>query len=609
MSRRSLFLQLFGPQVLILLASMTLVALYAWHTGWKVRREERLQVMYAQAELAALVVFQDDGAPKPLDEIERFCRAVRAAEGIRVTVLDSAGHVLVETDAIAGELASHADRPEIREALRAGRGFADRYSATLNKHLFYAARAISRHGRTVGVVRVALPHTALVHDLAQASHGIWLLMVVTSAGAALLSYVVALRVVRPVAAMRASVARIGAGELETRLSLPHLPPLAELAHSINQTTDRLQDELRALAQERNLRERILASMTEGVLATDVRNRVVVINAAACRQLNLGDRQVVGLAVYEWLRRADLLALLDAAADSVVERELLDPAAPETALWARVTPLRDAADVRIGTLVVLNDISHVRRLERVRQEFVANVSHELRTPITAIIGFAETLLEGKVRPDPATSERFLTIIRRQAGQLQSIITDLLLLSRLEDQRGAVSLELTPLAGLVGNAIESSQMQAQAQQVEVRMTIPPAMRVLAHAGLLEQALGNLIQNAIQYGGSGGRVEVSAEELPGHAGVRVQVRDFGPGIAPEHLDRIFERFYRVDKGRSRHQGGTGLGLSIVKHVAQIHQGSVAVASELGKGSVFSIWLPAVEARAEMLPVEPRMHAHARE
>ena len=237
--------------------------------------------------------------------------------------------------------------------------------------------------------------------------------------------------------------------------------------------------------------------------------------------------------------------------------------------------------------MLSDISHVRRLERVRQEFVANVSHELRTPITSIVGFAETLLEGKATQDPATTERFLSIIRRQAGHVQSIVTDLLLLSRMEDQRNGFAKEATPLAGIVGNAIEVCQMRAQTRQVEVRTEIPEGMQVCVHAGLLEQALINLIENAIQYGGSGGRVEIAAEDLPNRAGSRISVRDFGPGIAPAHIDRLFERFYRVDKGRSRELGGTGLGLAIVRHIALAHGGNVSVASEPGKGCVFSIWL----------------------
>ena len=589
MFKRSLFLQFFGPQVLILLVSLGTVAVYAWHTGRVTQRDERLQVMYAQAELVAQVVFNEDGSPKPAGEIDRFCRAVRAEEGLRFTVLNSGGRVIAETDANAAELPSHADRPEIQAALRDGRGFSDRYSSTLHCNLFYAARAILRQGRIVGVVRVAVPHGALVHELAQANQGMFLLALLICAIAALLSYVLARRVVRPVADMRASVARIGAGDLDTRLPIPLLPPFADLARSINQTTGLLQSEIRALAEERSLRERILASMSEGIVALDARNRVVAMNDAARRQLSIGERPVSDVPVYELVRRADVLSLVDAAADKTVECELLESGAPETALWARASALHDAGGVRLGTLVVLSDISHVRRLERVRQEFVANVSHELRTPITSIIGFAETLLDGKTLHDTATAERFLKIIHRQAGHLQSIVTDLLLLSRLEGQGGSFEQELISLAGIVGNAMDVCRARADARNVDVHMEVPGGMQVRVHAGLLEQALVNLIENAIQYGGSGGKVEVAAEALPNRGGTRISVRDFGPGIAPDHIDRLFERFYRVDKGRSRELGGTGLGLAIVKHVALVHGGTVAVASEVGKGSVFSIWLPA--------------------
>jgi two-component system phosphate regulon sensor histidine kinase PhoR len=322
------------------------------------------------------------------------------------------------------------------------------------------------------------------------------------------------------------------------------------------------------------------------VAVDARQRVVGLNDAARRLLGLGDRAAVGAPIHELLLRADFLELLDAAAatDEAVERGLHDTA--QTALWARAAALRDAAGVRSGTLIVLSDLSRIRHLERVRQEFVANVSHELRTPITSIIGFVETLLDGALR-EPATAERFLKIVQRQAGQMQSLVHDLLLLSRLESQAGgSLEKERVPLAGIVGNAIEVCRARADARQVEVVVKLPEGLQVVAHAGLLEQALVNLIANAIQYGG-GGRVEVAAERLAGDD-VRVSVRDFGPGIAPEHLDRLFERFYRIDRGRSREAGGTGLGLAIVKHIALVHGGTAAVASQPGQGSVFSIWLP---------------------
>lgn len=593
MIKNSLFLQFFGPQVLVLLTSLGIVAAYAWYTGWDVRREERLQVMYAQAELVAQAVFNEDGSPKPAAEIDRFCRSVHASEGLRFTVITPDGRVLADTDANAAEMPSHADRREIQDALQTGRGFRDRYSSTIHKNLFYAARTISRNGRIAGVVRVAMPHDELFHELTHANQGISLLVVLTCAVAALLSYGLSLRVVRPVAGMRAGVARIGAGDLDSRLAIPSLPPLAELARSINLTTDRLQNEIRSLAEERNLRERILASMSEGVVALDNRSRVVAVNHAASRLLGIDGRQpVAGAPVHELIRRAEFLSLVDAAnaSEEAVERELQEAGSADTALWARAAALRAADGARTGTLVVLGDVSRLRRLERVRQEFVANVSHELRTPITSISGFAETLLDGRTLQEPATAERFLKIIHRQAGHLQSIVTDLLLLSRLEGQNDGFEKEQTRLAGIVDNALEVCRARAVARQVEVRVEIPDGLQVWAHAGLLEQALVNLVDNAIQYGGSGGKVEIAAERLPGNGGVRIGVRDFGPGIAPAHIDRLFERFYRIDKGRSRELGGTGLGLSIVKHIARVHGGTVAVASEEGKGCVFSLWLPAV-------------------
>lgn len=585
MYKRNLFAQFFGPQALILLLSLGGMAFYAWQQGWAAHRDERIRAMVAQADLIARLVLNPDGTPLPA--AESICRAVQAQAGVRVTLLAPDGTVLAESDADSAGMHSHADRPEFVMALRDGKGWSERYSATLRARLFYAARAIRINDRVVAVVRVAAPRAALRGEYAESGRDALLLLVFTALAAAGVSGVLAWRVIRPVTEMRAAVARIGAGDLEHRLAVPTLPPLAELAHAINQTTERLREQLRALAEERGLRERILSSMSEGVVAVDVRMRIVGINASASNLLGLGDRLLVGASAYEAVRHADFMEILEAAAvaESAVERELRGEKGG--ALWARATPLRDAAGARAGTLVVLNDLTRIRRLERVRQEFVANVSHELRTPITSIIGFVETLLDGALR-DPEQAGRFLRIVQRQAGQLQALVHDLLVLSRLENQaEGGLEKDTVPLAGVIGNAVDVCRARAALQRVEVTVRVPPGLSVDAHEGLLEQALINLIENAIQYGGNGGCVEVTAEGLPG--GVRVCVRDRGPGIAPEHIDRLFERFYRIDRGRSREMGGTGLGLAIVKHIALAHGGNVAVASEVGQGSVFSIWLPA--------------------
>jgi two-component system phosphate regulon sensor histidine kinase PhoR len=587
MAKRSLFFTFFGPQVLILLASMGAVAWYAWQAGWVAHRDERVHAMYAQADLVARLVLLPDGTPKPAAEIAAICHAVHVDEGVRVTVLSPTGDVLAESDTDRATMQSHADRREFVDALHTGRGWSERYSATLHSRLLYAARAIRHEGRLVAVVRVAAPLAAVRDAVAAANRNTLLLILITGLAAAGLSTLFALRVVRPVAEMRADVARIGSGDLEHRLAVPALPPLAELAGTINATTVRLREQVRALVEERNLRERILESMSEGVLAIDARQRIVGLNDATVRLLGLDGQDVVGRPAYEAVRRADFHALLDAVAETndPVEQELRG--ASEAALWARATALRNAAGERAGTLVVLSDLSRIRRLERVRQEFVANVSHELRTPITSIIGFVETLLDGAYR-EPEVAERFLRIVQRQGAQMQSLLQDLLVLSRLDSQLGgSIEKAYVPLAGIIGNAVEVCRARADTGHVDVTVALPDGLHVWAHAGLLEQALANLVDNAIKYGGGGGRVEVTAERMAGGE-VHLSVRDYGPGITPEHLDRLFERFYRIDKGRSREQGGTGLGLSIVKHIALVHGGNATVTSEIGKGSIFSIWLP---------------------
>jgi len=587
MLKRNLFIQFFGPQIMILLVSLGAMAYYAWYAGWVAHRDERVKAMYAQDAMIAKLILQSDGSLRPDAEISTVLHNVQKEEDVRVTILALDGHVLAESDADRASMSSHADRPEFVEALSSGEGWSERYSATVHNRLIYAARAIYREGKPLLIVRVAAPYAILRSTFAPASREELIVLLCAVLLVAGLSFLLAMRVVRPVAEMRAGVARIGSGDLEYRLPVPALPPLAGLAQDINQTTAKMREQVRSLAEERTLRERILESMSEGVVAIDARQRIVDLNAAAIRLLGLEDRRITGSMAYMVLRRADLLALLDASAatDDVVEGELHGE--NDGTLWARVTALRDPSGVRTGTLMVLSDLSRLRRLERVRQEFVANVSHELRTPITSIIGFVETLLDGALK-DSETAERFLRIVQRQTGHLQTLVHDLLMLSRLESQAGGhLETERVPLGGIVANAIEVCRARANAQHVDVRVTIPETLQVQAHAGLLEQALVNLLENAIQYGGTGGRIEVTAEQLA-EGDVRISVRDYGPGIAPEHIDRLFERFYRIDRGRSREMGGTGLGLAIVKHIALIHRGNVAVASELGKGSVFSIWLP---------------------
>ncbi len=328
-----------------------------------------------------------------------------------------------------------------------------------------------------------------------------------------------------------------------------------------------------------------------MLAVDTEERILRLNRAAAQLIDVTPETAQGRRIREVVRKTDLQRFV---ARSLKSREpvegdiVLRYNDRELFLQAHGTLLRDAQGYDIGALVVLNDVTSQRRLENVRRDFVANVSHELKTPITAIKGSVETLLGGAVE-NPEDAERFLGIVARQADRLNAIIDDLLALSRIEQgvDEGGVALSGGRLRKVLESAIADCGMSARDKGVRIELACAEDLRARINAPLLEQAVVNLLTNAIKYSGSEGKVRVEAEPRTG--GVMIKVQDWGCGIQKEHLPRLFERFYRVDKARSRRLGGTGLGLAIVKHIVQAHGGEVLVSSAPGQGSVFTIVLPA--------------------
>jgi two-component system phosphate regulon sensor histidine kinase PhoR len=331
-------------------------------------------------------------------------------------------------------------------------------------------------------------------------------------------------------------------------------------------------------------------MVEGVLAVDTEGHVLDLNPAASRLLGLGGSDSRGRTIEEVVRNARLQAFVSralAAPTTIEDEVVLERPEGDHYLQAHGTALRDGEGQEMGALVVLNDVTRIRQLENVRRDFVANVSHELKTPITSVKGFVETLLDGAL-DNREEAERFLRIVAKHADRLGVIIEDLLTLSRLEQdaRAGRVDLAEASVEGALRAAVEMCEVRATERNVTVTVTCDPQLRADLNLPLFEQAIANLIDNAIKYSPTGGTVEVSAEEAKGE--LVVCVRDWGCGIAAEHLPRLFERFYRVDKARSRALGGTGLGLAIVKHIVQAHGGTVSVESTPGKGSTFTIRLP---------------------
>ncbi len=378
-------------------------------------------------------------------------------------------------------------------------------------------------------------------------------------------------------------------EFSGRLQAESFKELAGVADRINRWAS-LWEERQARSLHRQLQEQtILGAMLEGVIAVDHQHRITHLNLAATRLLQVEPERAAGRLLEETVRHPDLhrLAGQVCASGEAAETELQWHGSKPCILQVRASPMRSEGRSGTGAVLVLHDITEVRRLEKAQRDFVANVSHEFKTPLTSLKGFVETLQDGAL-DDPADARRFVGIMGRQVDRLQSLVEDVLSLSRLEQEAGTrpPPRQDHALRPILHNALEACLPAAQAKSIALDLVCDSAARACVNPPMLEQAAINLIDNAIKYSESGTRVDIRVErEGPGW---RLAVHDQGPGIEAQHLPLIFDRFYRVDKSRSRKAGGTGLGLSIVRHIALAHDGRVDVQSEPGRGSVFSLILP---------------------
>jgi two-component system phosphate regulon sensor histidine kinase PhoR len=378
------------------------------------------------------------------------------------------------------------------------------------------------------------------------------------------------------------------GDFTHRLPIGATEEIGELAETMNEMAKQLNEKIRTIIDQRNEREAILTSMVEGVIAFDNMERVISLNHAAAQMLGVEINQVVGRYLQESFRIANLhkfvARILESGETQEEEISLQDKAS--RILQLHGSPLHDEKGQNLGAVIVLHDITRLHQLETIRRDFVANVSHELRTPITSIKGFVETLRDGGVH-SPEDTEKFLGIIARQTERLNSIIEDLLTLSELEQtERGNIGIEFAQLKSVLHGAIAICEPKASAKNIQLRLQCDANLKANINAPLLEQAVTNLIDNAIKYSEAKSSIEISAKSED--TGIAIKVTDHGCGIEKVHLPRLFERFYRVDRARSRELGGTGLGLSIVRHIILAHGGRVSVESVPGKGSTFTIFLP---------------------
>ncbi len=532
--------------------------------------------------LSRLVAPRLDGEPR---ELHAWIRDVRAGSTLRVTVVREDGLVLADSSRTWEEVQAmdnHAGRPEIAAAFASGAGRAVRRSATLDRDFVYVARLVRDAAGRPFALRVAQPLTELEVLNDRLLRLLALSVLAAAVAVTLVSWWLDRRFLRPLAALVRSSDRLARGDLEHHVAEPGEEELAALASSLNRLSARVRRQIEAVEAERSHLEVVGASLPEGVLVTDAGGRAQLVNPAFRRLFGL-EGAVESRTLLELTRLPRFDDALRATLADGEERsiEVRPPDAPSRRLEVKVGALRD----RSGAVVAARDVSEQARLAEVRRDLVANVAHELKTPLTAIRGFAETLRDGAL-DDRDAAASFVEEILAHCRRLEALLADLLTLSSLERPEVPFEARPTSVRRVVEEAVAALAPLARERRVAVRCELAEVPEISGEPEALAKLCSNLLDNAIRHGGSGGEVRVRLERRQDE--LSLEVADDGPGIPEAALARIFERFYRVDRGRSRDEGGTGLGLAIVKHAAQRHGGRVEVESRPGAGATFRVLLP---------------------
>jgi two-component system phosphate regulon sensor histidine kinase PhoR len=529
----------------------------------------------------------------PIDtDFQRRVKLLGARTSTRFTVIRADGMVIADSEKDPAVMDDHGKRPEVMAALAKGMGVSERFSRTVGEHFMYLALPIESGNHPIGFVRTSIPLTAVHSEVSEARRVVLIAAVGAAVFALMIGFYVARRVTKPIANMTAVANAIAAGDYGRRIGVSRPDEIGSLARALNSMTYQLHEQIDTITNDRNEMAAILSGMVEGVIAIDHEERVVHINDAAGTILGVAREDCVGKRIWEATRTREVHEALSRAMRdrhvTVSEARLARPDEPngERVIQLIATPLVGGDDDLGGALVVLHDVSELRQLERVRRDFIANISHELKTPLAAIRGLVETLIDDK-EMDPGTHERFLQKVRTQSTRLTTLVSDLLTISRLEAEDSTKNFHTIDMREPLSDSLRAILPVADSKRLSVEHTMPDTpVEVMGDGEALRELVDNLVGNAVKYTPSGGNIHVTLQVLDGLA--VLDVEDNGIGIAPADQGRVFERFYRVDKARSRELGGTGLGLSIVKHVALSHGGNVSLRSALGTGSTFRVQIP---------------------
>jgi len=589
MERKRLFWKIYPAYLTISLVSVVVLLLISRFTFRTFYYQEKAQNLLEKAyliegEVSKLIV------QNHLDHIQSTIDQMDKKSNTRLTVILPNGKVIADSKKNKEFMDNHKDRPELKAALKGEVGMINRFSKTLKEdHLYQAIPLYGPKNQLIGVLRSSASIENLKTTLLDISKQVfWEALIIVIVLSLVIGWY-SKSITSPIEMMKSYTEKISQGDFSQTVKINETASqeIYSLAEGLNTMTEQINSHMEKIVKQKNEKEAVFASMVEGVLTVDSEKKIFHINSAARAFFGLDEeKNFKGIPLQDIIRNHHLNEYIDfiLKQNTTIEKEIT--LNNQQILQVHGTVLNSLQSQVMGVLLVFNDITKLRQLELHRKEFVANVSHELRTPLTSLQGYIEVLIENDLSKEERT--KFLKILERNTLRFQTIIEDLLSLSQIEKESDNDELKkiIGPISPVISSAKLFCQDKANKKGIDLTVDVPDDLNANINQHLLEQAVINLVDNAIKYGPADSSIKISAKCLDDH--LEISIQDEGPGITKEHQNRLFERFYCIDKARSRELGGSGLGLSIVKHIALAHGGSVALDSEFGKGSTFIINLP---------------------
>ncbi|OGS46026.1 MAG: hypothetical protein A2539_08420 [Elusimicrobia bacterium RIFOXYD2_FULL_34_15] len=584
---RGIFKKLFLTYVLVIVVSSAIIAIFTDYVLKEYYKDEIAHELEVSAVLVEDMMENFAFAKNP-SKLQNFVKRLGEKIKTRITIVNSDGTVFADSESDPETMENHKDRPEMEKALSGIIGKSVRHSDTLNIDMMYVAIPLKSNGNLSGAIRLSIFLSDINRKIKQIHKIIIVSVLIGILAALLLSFIVGKSFVNPILLMKTAAEKISKGDFNQKLDFKANDELARLGHSLNAMSEELQKNITETEREKNELSIVLSDMVEGVILVDKNRRIIMLNQSLSNMLYLRSDEAVGRHSWEILGNEEINNAIEStlAKAEPVRKDITILLPEEKYIQVQTSVIYDENNELYGVVGVFHDITQIRKLENMRTEFVANVSHELKTPLTAISGFIETLKEGAIN-DKKEASKFLDIMQANTERLNNLINDMLVISKSESKEMKLELKKVNIEKILESI--SSMYKERIDKKSQKLIFEIAnnfTEITADEEKLIQIFSNLIDNAIKFTGQGGVITVKCYDVQDK--IKIEVSDTGIGIPKEHLPRIFERFYRVDKARSREMGGTGLGLAIVKHLIQLHGGTVSVESQPGRGSSFTVVLP---------------------